>query len=93
MRTPPAAGVSSCEAKQKLWRIKRELFQIIITSIPYRVNKADLIMKIADLVREKKLEGVKGLRDESTKICASSLISKKAAIRKKFSIILQAYPA
>jgi DNA gyrase subunit A len=41
--------------------------QIIITSIPYRVNKADLIMSIAELVQEKKLEGVKGLRDESTK--------------------------
>lgn len=41
--------------------------QIIITSLPYRVNKADLIVKIADLVRDKKLEGIKGLRDESTK--------------------------
>ncbi|MBI3634171.1 MAG: DNA gyrase subunit A [Candidatus Yonathbacteria bacterium] len=41
--------------------------QIIITSIPYRINKAELIIKIADLVREKKLEGIKGLRDESTK--------------------------
>lgn len=38
---------------------------IIITSIPYRVNKADLITRIADLVRDKKLEGVKDLRDES----------------------------
>lgn len=42
-------------------------FQIIISSLPYRVNKADLIMNIADLVREKKVEGIKGLRDESTK--------------------------
>jgi len=42
-------------------------FQIIISAIPYRVNKADLITKIADLVREKKIEGIKGLRDESTK--------------------------
>jgi DNA gyrase subunit A len=42
-------------------------FQIIITEIPYRVNKSDLIGKIADLVREKKIEGIKGLRDESTK--------------------------
>ncbi len=42
-------------------------FQIIITSIPYRVNKSDLIMKIAELVRDKKLEGIKGIRDESTK--------------------------
>jgi len=40
---------------------------IVITSIPYRVNKASLIQKIADLVRDKKLEGVKGLRDESAK--------------------------
>lgn len=42
-------------------------FQIVISSIPYRVNKADLIMSIADQVREKKLEGIKALRDESTK--------------------------
>ncbi|MCW9054662.1 MAG: DNA gyrase subunit A [Candidatus Pacebacteria bacterium] len=41
--------------------------QIVISSIPYRVNKADLITKIADLVRDKKVEGIKGLRDESTK--------------------------
>lgn len=41
--------------------------QIIITSLPFRVNKADLIVSIADLVREKKIEGIKGLRDESTK--------------------------
>jgi DNA gyrase subunit A len=41
--------------------------QIIISSVPYRVNKADLIVKIADLVREKKVEGIKGLRDESTR--------------------------
>jgi len=42
-------------------------FQIIISSIPYRVNKSELIMKIADLVREKVVEGIKGLRDESDK--------------------------
>ncbi|MBU0722857.1 DNA gyrase subunit A [Patescibacteria group bacterium] len=41
--------------------------QIIITSIPYRVNKATLVENIADLVRLKKIEGIKGLRDESTK--------------------------
>jgi DNA gyrase subunit A len=46
---------------------KSGAFQIIITSIPYRVNKADLITSIAELVQEKKLEGIKGLRDESTK--------------------------
>lgn len=41
--------------------------QIIITSIPFRVNKQNLIVKIADLVRDKKIKGIKGLRDESTK--------------------------
>ena len=40
---------------------------IVITSIPYRVNKSDLIVAIADLVRDKKLEGVRDIRDESTK--------------------------
>ena len=46
---------------------KKENYSIIITSIPYRVNKATLIMAIANLVHEKKIEGIKGLRDESTK--------------------------
>lgn len=41
-------------------------FRIIISSIPFRVNKANLIMKIASLVQEKKLKGIKDLRDEST---------------------------
>ncbi len=41
--------------------------QIVITSIPYRVNKANLVMKIADLVHEKKIDGIKTLRDESTR--------------------------
>ncbi|KFA92007.1 DNA gyrase subunit A [Archangium violaceum] len=38
---------------------------IIVTEIPYQVNKARLIEKIADLVREKKLEGISDIRDES----------------------------
>lgn len=46
---------------------KNGQFQIIITSIPFRVVKSNLIENIADLVRDKKIEGIKGLRDESTK--------------------------
>lgn len=42
-------------------------FQIIISSIPYRVNKSEMLISIANLVRDKKLEGIKALRDESTK--------------------------
>ena len=45
---------------------KKGTFSIVITSIPYRVNKADMLVKIADLVRDKKIEGIKDLRDEST---------------------------
>ena len=40
---------------------------IIATELPYQVNKARLIEKIAELVKEKKLEGISGLRDESDK--------------------------
>ncbi len=39
--------------------------RIIITEIPYQVNKSELIVKMADLVRDKKVEGIKDLRDES----------------------------
>jgi DNA gyrase subunit A len=46
---------------------KRGSFSIIITSLPYRVNKADLIKRMADLVHEKKIEGIRDLRDESTR--------------------------
>ena len=41
--------------------------RIVITEIPYQVNKARLIEKIADLVHEKKLEGISDIRDESAK--------------------------
>ncbi len=40
---------------------------IIISEIPYQVNKSNLIEKIADLVRDKKIEGISDLRDESDK--------------------------
>ncbi len=46
---------------------KKGDYQIVITSIPFRVNKADLLTKVADLVHEKKLEGIRDIRDESTK--------------------------
>jgi len=46
---------------------KKGNYSIIITSIPYRVNKADMLIKIADLVRDKKIEGIRDLRDESTR--------------------------
>jgi len=42
-------------------------YHIIITEIPYQVNKAHLVQKIANLVRDKKIEGIADIRDESNK--------------------------
>lgn len=44
-----------------------DVTKIIVTEIPYNVNKAELISRIADLVRDKKIEGIRDLRDESNK--------------------------
>ncbi len=46
---------------------KTERETIVVTEIPYQVNKAKLVEHIADLVREKKLEGISDLRDESSR--------------------------
>jgi DNA gyrase subunit A len=46
---------------------KTERETIVVTEIPYQVNKAKLVEHIADLVRDKKLEGISDLRDESSR--------------------------
>ena len=46
--------------------------QIIVTELPYMVNKAKLIEKIADLHKEKRIDGITYLRDESNRNCWSS---------------------
>lgn len=56
-----------CRGEAEIVENKTGMFQIIITSIPFRVNKAELISKIAELYRDKKIEGIKAMRDESTK--------------------------
>ena len=45
---------------------KANKFEIIIRSLPYRLKKSDLIVKIANLVKDKRIEGIKDIRDEST---------------------------
>ncbi len=52
-------------ARAEVEEIRKEREALIFTEIPYQVNKATLIEKIAELVREKKLEGISDLRDES----------------------------
>jgi DNA gyrase subunit A len=56
-----------CRGEAEVVEQKGEQYQIIITSLPYRVVKTNLIESIADLVRDKKVEGIRALRDESTK--------------------------
>jgi DNA gyrase subunit A len=52
-------------AKSEIEEVRKDREAIIFTEIPYQVNKASLIEKIAELVREKKIEGIADLRDES----------------------------
>lgn len=54
-------------AKSEIVELKTGQFQIIFTEMTYRVNKADLIIKIADLIKDKRIQGIKDIRDESDK--------------------------
>ncbi|MCX6702411.1 MAG: DNA topoisomerase 4 subunit A [Candidatus Wolfebacteria bacterium] len=58
-------GPITCRAVSLIEERKNGQFNIVITEIPYQVNKSELIIKIAELVSEKKIEGIKDLRDES----------------------------
>ena len=59
-------GPVVCRGEAEIVDDSKKEMQIIITSIPYRVVKADLITRIASLVGDKKLEGIRDIRDEST---------------------------
>ncbi|NVN98960.1 MAG: DNA gyrase subunit A [Geobacteraceae bacterium] len=59
-------GIIQMRARARVEKQKKsERESIIVTEIPYQVNKSRLIEKIAELVREKKIEGISDLRDES----------------------------
>ena len=58
-------GKIVCRGKAEIEDIGQGKSAIIISELPYQVNKALLVAKIADLVKEKKLEGISDLRDES----------------------------
>ena len=64
-------------AKTHIEEIRKDRFAIIIDEIPYQVNKASMIERIADLVREKKLEGISGVADESDRIGVRVVIELK----------------
>jgi len=60
-------GAIVMRAKADITEDKSGTNKIIVSEIPYQVNKAELVEKIADLVKDKKIEGIKDLRDESDK--------------------------
>ncbi len=69
-------------AKTDIQEDKGGKFRIIVSEIPYMVNKATLISKIAQMVQDKKIEGIRDLRDESN----------KDGVRVVFELKKDAYP-
>lgn len=62
----------------------KDEYDIIVTELPYQVNKATLLERIADLVKSKKIDGIKDLRDESARAGVRVVIElKKGAFPKK----------
>ncbi|SFE67400.1 DNA gyrase subunit A [Peptostreptococcus sp. D1] len=60
-------GKVKVRAKAEIEELPKGRQQIVITEIPYQVNKARLVERIAELVKEKKVEGISDLRDESNR--------------------------
>ena len=58
-------GTITLRAKTEIEEMQNGKRQIIVSELPYQVNKAKLIEKIAELVREKRIDGITDLRDES----------------------------
>lgn len=61
-------GKITVRAKTEIVEAKNGRFKIIVTELPYQVNKARLIEHIADLVKDKKLEGISNIEDHSDRI-------------------------
>lgn len=76
-------GRVTMRAKAEIVETKKGGFQILVTELPYQVNKAKLIVKIANLVRNKKIEGISNLRDESDRIGMTIAIDLKKGSRPK----------
>ncbi|MDX5359728.1 MAG: DNA gyrase subunit A [Alphaproteobacteria bacterium] len=61
-------GSVTIRAKTSIEQVGKDREAIIVHEIPYQVNKASLVEKIAELVREKRVEGISDLRDESDRL-------------------------
>ena len=64
-------------ARTRIEEIRKDRFAIVIDEIPYQVNKAKMIELIADLVRDKRLEGISAVQDESDRIGVRVVIELK----------------
>ncbi|MEY4871346.1 MAG: hypothetical protein RLZZ563_676 [Pseudomonadota bacterium] len=64
-------------AKTRVEEIRKDRFAIIVDEIPYQVNKSTMIEKIAEMVREKKIEGISNVADESDRIGVRVVIELK----------------
>ncbi|MFN3577350.1 MAG: DNA topoisomerase (ATP-hydrolyzing), partial [Tabrizicola sp.] len=64
-------------AKTHVEELRKDRWAIVIDEIPYQVNKATMIEKIAELVREKRVEGIAGIADESDRIGVRVVIELK----------------
>ena len=64
-------------AKTRIENIRKDRFAIVIDEVPYQVNKARLVEQIAELAKEKKLEGISHVQDESDRIGVRVVIELK----------------
>ncbi|WP_172330820.1 DNA gyrase subunit A [Mangrovicoccus sp. HB161399] len=64
-------------AKTRIEEIRKDRYAIVLDEIPYQVNKAAMIEKIADLVREKRIEGIAHVQDESDRVGVRVVIELK----------------
>ncbi len=64
-------------AKTHVEEIRKDRFAIVIDEVPYQVNKASMIEKIAELVRDKKIEGIAHVQDESDRVGVRVVIELK----------------
>ena len=74
-------GIGKCivQAVCEIEETNRGKSQIIVTEIPYQVNKARMLERIGELVRDKKLDGISGIRDESNRHGIRIVIDLKAS--------------
>jgi len=79
-------GRVKVRAKSEIEETARGRSQIIVSEIPYQVNKSRLIEKIADLVKEKKIDGISGIRDESNRNGMRIVIELKAAANPQITL-------